>query len=69
MPVLCVPLADLLPLQSPLAVQEVGLLVTDQLRFELLPVLIEMGLALIETTGAGGSDTVTVAVFLSLVPP
>ncbi len=68
-PVLWVPLAPLVPVQSPLAVQFVGLFVADQVRFELPPEVVEIGFALSDTTGAGGSVTLTVAVATALSPP
>ncbi len=55
---LWVPLLAFAPLQLPLAVQLVGLFVADQVRFELLPTLTEIGFALRLTTGAGGFVTV-----------
>ncbi len=64
-PVLWVPLAPLVPVQSPLAVQ----FVADQVRFELPPEVVEIGFALSDTTGAGGSVTLTVAVATALSPP
>ena len=56
---LCVPLLDFAPLQSPLALQEVGLLVALQVRVELLPDVTEIGFELKFTTGAGGKLTVS----------
>jgi hypothetical protein len=50
-PVLVLPLALLFPLQLPLAVHDVGLLVALQLIVELLPVPIVVGLTPIVTTG------------------
>jgi hypothetical protein len=51
-PVDCEPLTDLLPDQAPEAVQAVAL-VEDQVSAELAPRVIELGLALRETVGAG----------------
>ncbi len=62
-PVLAEPEVARLPLQAPLALQLVASL-DDQVRFELPPLVTEVGLALSETVGAGvvGVDvTVTVA--------
>jgi hypothetical protein len=59
---LCVPLVTSAPVQPPLAVQEVAF-VLDQVRVEVLPEAIVVGLA--ETAavgGAGAAVTVTVAV-------
>jgi hypothetical protein len=67
-PVLAVPLVALAPVQSPLAVQDVGLLVADQVSVELLPDEIAIGLALNETIGAAGIVTFTVAVRVVLCP-
>ena len=58
-PVDCEPLVGSAPDQTPEAVQEVAL-VEDQLKFELPPLVTEVGLALKVTTGAGAL-TVTVA--------
>jgi len=55
-----VPLVASDPLQPPLAVQEVAL-VLDQVRVELLPDAIVTGLADKLTVGAGVAETVTVA--------
>jgi hypothetical protein len=68
-PVLWVPLAALDPLQSPLAVHEVGLLVTLQVKVELLPVVTDIGLALKLITGAGGRATVSATFFIKPLPP
>ena len=66
MPVLCVPLPAFVPLQLPLAVQEVGLFVADQLIVALCPESIPLGFTVRETFGALGS-TCTVAA--SLIVP
>lgn len=50
-PVDCEPLIGLLPLQAPAAVQAVAL-AADQLSVELVPLVTELGAALIETVGA-----------------
>jgi hypothetical protein len=50
-PVLVLPLADLLPVQLPLAVHDVGLFVELQLIVAALPVPIVVGLTEIEVTG------------------
>ena len=47
----CEPLIGLLPLQAPDAVQAVAL-AADQLSVELVPLVTELGAALIETVGA-----------------
>lgn len=58
-PVLAEPDVGRLPLQAPLALQLVAS-VDDQVRFELPPLVTELGLALIVTVGAGvGAVTVT----------
>lgn len=70
-PVLALPLADLDPLQLPLAVHDVGLLVALHEIVALLPVPIDAGLTLIVTTGLADGppeDTLTVVVALSLPP-
>jgi hypothetical protein len=59
----------LAPLQSPLAVHELGLLVADHVKFELPPVVVDIGLALIVTTGTGGMVTVRATLFVKPVPP
>jgi len=65
-PVLVLPLAFWVPLQLPLAVHDVGLLVADQLIVALLPVPIEVGLTLMVTTGAAvGPEVLTVRVALA----
>lgn len=51
-PVACEPLTALLPDQAPEAVQVVAL-AADQVRVELLPLLIVLGLAVKLTVGAG----------------
>jgi hypothetical protein len=51
-PVVCEPLAALVPDQAPEAVQEVALL-ADQVRAELLPLTTLLGLAVKVTVGAG----------------
>lgn len=57
----CEPLAAWLPDQPPDAVQDVAF-VDDQLKVELLPLIIELGLAARLTVGAGvGAVTDTVA--------
>ena len=61
-----VPLVAALPVQPPEAVHEVAL-VLDQARVELLPEVIEVGLAFKVTVGAG-EVTVTVA-FAGVEPP
>jgi len=48
----CEPLTALLPLQPPDAVQAVAF-VADQVSVELVPLVTELGAALIETVGAG----------------
>jgi len=59
---LCVPLVTSAPVQPPLAVQEVAF-VLDQVRVEVLPEAIVVGLAESVTVGAGATvTTVTVAV-------
>lgn len=65
---LAVPLLAFEPDQSPLAVQEVGLLVADHVNDELPPTAMLIGFAFIVTTGLGGNVTVTVAVAVALVP-
>ncbi len=61
-----VPLTALAPAQPPVAVQAVAW-VADQLRVELVPLVTELGLALIVTIGAG-LLTVTVADWVVLPP-
>jgi len=57
----CVPLMPLVPDQAPEAVQEVALAV-DQFKVELLPLVMELGVAARLTVGAGvGWVTETVA--------
>jgi hypothetical protein len=63
---LFVPLVASAPVQPPLAVQEVAL-VLDQVRVELAPDAMVVGLADRVTVGAGA--TVTVALAGELVPP
>ena len=65
-PVDCVPLAARLPLQPPLAVQEV-VFDEDQVKVEALPATTALGFALIETAGAA-ADTVIVAAWVALPP-
>ena len=65
-PVLCVPLVALLPLQPPVAVQEVAL-VELHVSVDAPPLAIEVGLAVNVTVAAG--TTVTAAVTIELVPP
>jgi hypothetical protein len=68
--VLDVPLVLFAPVQPvPPAVQDVGLFVALQLIFALLPVVMDIGLALIVTTGAGGLVTVRGTLFWYPVPP
>ena len=57
------PVVVLEPLQLPLAVQEVALLATVQVRFEVLPAVMDIGFALSVTTGAGGLFTVNGTLF------
>jgi hypothetical protein len=64
-PVLCELLPALVPLQSPLAVHDVGLLVALQVIVELLPVVVVIGLALMVTTGTGWATT---SVAVSVTP-
>ena len=59
-PVLCVPLNGSLPLQAPEAVHEVALF-EDQVKVETPPLVTLVGLALRETLGEAGAETVTVA--------
>ena len=61
----CEPLTALLPLQPPDAVQAVAF-VADQVSVELVPLVTELGAALIETVGAGAL-TETVADWLAFV--
>ncbi len=63
---LCVPLTASVPDQPPLAVQEVAL-VLDQVRIELLPEAIVVGLAVSVAVGVGA--IVTVALTGAVVPP
>ena len=67
-PVEAVPLLAFVPLHLPLAVQLVGLLVADHVRFELPPVPVVVGLADIETTG-GLTTVPLVAVTLVVALP
>lgn len=53
-----------MPDQSPLAVQTDGLLLADQLRVALPPVVTDIGLALSDTTG--GACTVIVLLTVAL---
>jgi hypothetical protein len=62
----CEPLAALAPDQAPEALQEVAL-VTDQVKVELLPLAIVLGLAAKITVGAG-EVTDTVADWFALPP-
>lgn len=63
------PLVASVPVQPPLAVHEVAL-VLDQVRVELLPDAMIIGLADRVTVGAGGAAvTVTVALAGAVVPP
>lgn len=57
------------PAKSPVGVQLVGLFVADQVIVEDWPVEIDMGFTLIETTGGGGSETVSGTFFWKPVPP
>ena len=67
-PVDCEPLAALLPLHAPDAVQAVAF-VADQVRVELVPLVTELGAALIRTAGAGVAElTETVADWVALPP-
>jgi len=67
-PVDCEPLIAWLPDQLPDAVQEVAL-VADQLKVELFPLTMELGLAVKLTVGAGaGEVTETVADWAALPP-
>jgi len=67
-PVDCEPLVALPPDQPPEAVQAVALVV-DQLRVELLPLTMELGLAVKLTTGGGMAEvTETVADWVALPP-
>ena len=62
------PLVALAPDQPPEAVQEVAFVV-DQLKVELLPLAMELGLAARLTVGAGvGEVTDTVAAWVALPP-
>jgi hypothetical protein len=63
-----VPLVVSVPVQPPPAVQDVAF-VLDQVRVELLPDEIDVGLADSVTVGAGAAETVTVALADALVPP
>ncbi len=66
---LFVPLVASVPVQPPLAVQEVAL-VLDQVNVELLPDAMVVGLADKVTVGAGAAAvTVTVALAGAVVPP
>ena len=64
--VLFVPLVALVPLQPPMAVQDVAL-VELHMSVEVLPLAIEVGFAVNVTVGTGA--TLTVAVAMLLVPP
>jgi hypothetical protein len=68
-PVFCVPLALFDPVQSPEAVQEVGLLVALQINDELEPFVVVIGLAVNDTTGGGGRVTLRVTLLAKPVPP
>jgi len=62
------PLSGLLPVQPPLAVHEVALLL-DHVSCVVLPTMTEVGLAVSVTVGAGGAAlTVTVALFVTEPP-
>ena len=63
------PVVSFEPLQSPRAVHDEGLFVTVQLRFELAPAFIEMGLEVSVTTGFCGLATVSMTLFAEPVPP
>ena len=64
----CEPLVALEPVQAPEAVHEVAFVV-DQLKVELLPLAMELGLAARLTVGAGvGEVTETVAAWVALPP-
>jgi hypothetical protein len=67
-PVVCEPLAALVPDQAPEAVQEVEF-VADQVRVEPLPLATVLGLAAKATTGAGAvTETVVDCEALAPVP-
>jgi hypothetical protein len=64
----CEPLVALEPAQAPEAVQEVAFVV-DQVKVELLPLAMELGLAARLTVGAGVVEvTETVAAWVALPP-
>jgi hypothetical protein len=67
--VLCVPLAALLPVQSPLAVHDVGLFVELQVKVALPPTVVEIGLIDTFTVGADGNVTLTLMLLAKPVPP
>lgn len=60
-PIISEPLVGLVPFQPPLDVQEVALM-DDQVRVELAPATMLVGLAESDTLGAGGAVTATVTV-------
>lgn len=66
-PLIAEPLVPAAPVQPPLAAQEAAL-VDDQVRVELAPAAMLVGLAESDTVGAGGDVTVTTTVF-DPVPP
>ena len=67
-PVDCEPLSALLPLQPPEAVQALAF-AADQVSVELVPLVTELGAALIRTVGAGVAElTETVADWVALPP-
>jgi hypothetical protein len=65
---LCVPLVAFVPVQPPLAVQEVAF-VLDHVNIELAPDAMVVGFADNVTVGAEEAVTVTVAPAGALVPP
>ena len=67
-PVDCEPLSVLLPLHAPDAVQAVAF-AADQVSVALVPLVTELGAALIRTVGAGVAElTETVADWVALPP-
>lgn len=63
-----IPLVASVPVHPPLAAQEVAF-VLDQLRFELSPHIIVIGLAASVTVGTEAAETVTVALAGDDEPP
>ena len=63
------PLAAFAPVHDPEAVQDVGLLVADQDKVEDPPTVVDIGLAVILTTGGGGKLTVKGMLLTVVVPP